>query len=114
MRARSVETVVFRGDNNGQHFPLATAQRRAAKHNRTIKIHRGFHGAGVLAHDTHDIPNGIRFSKAIEKYITNSIEKENIIRITNRKINMRLKMDTIIKIMNRKLIIVNRKSQQRL
>lgn len=57
MRARSVQAVVLRGDNHGQHFPLTAAQRRPAKHDRAVKIHRGFHGAGILAHDTHHIPN---------------------------------------------------------
>jgi hypothetical protein len=57
MSANSVEAMINGRNDHGQHLALAAAERRTAKHDGAVKIHRGFHGARILAHDGNDVPD---------------------------------------------------------
>ncbi|MEY2846604.1 MAG: hypothetical protein RL076_2150 [Chloroflexota bacterium] len=51
MRAPSVEAVIDRRGDGGQHFALTATERRRAMHQHAIKVHGGLHGTRVLPHD---------------------------------------------------------------
>jgi hypothetical protein len=57
MCAASIEAVIGGRDNGCQHLTLPAAERRRTVHERTVKIHRRFERAGVLAHDRNDAPD---------------------------------------------------------